>query len=126
MGNEGAVAESRCPCSANGDVRSGLDATSTRGWQDAHMTRARPTASKRNVQQHKREKARAKQERRAARRIEDPLVDTIRIQATEEELIDELAALHRAVETATISPDEFESRREVIRLQLEQIARDIP
>jgi predicted RNA-binding protein associated with RNAse of E/G family len=90
------------------------------------MTRARPTASKRNVQQHKREKARAKQERRAARRIEDPLVDTIRIQATEEELIDELAALHRAVETATISPDEFESRREVIRLQLEQIARDIP
>lgn len=87
------------------------------------MTRPRTTAGKRNVQLHKREKAQAKKERRAARRLESPEVGTTGVEATETELIDELAALHRAVETAAITPEEFEQRRENIRLQLEQIER---
>ena len=90
------------------------------------VTRSRPTANKRNVQQQKREKAKAKQERRAARRLEDPASEEIRVEATEAELIEELAALHRAVEMATLSPDELETRREQIRLQLEQIHRRGP
>lgn len=90
------------------------------------MSRPRTTAGKRNVQQHKREKAKAKQERRAARRLENPELDTTRVEATEAELIDELAAIHRAVEVATMSPEEFEIRREKIRLQLEQIERRGP
>lgn len=87
------------------------------------MTRPRTTAGKRNVQQHKREKAKEKQERRIARRLEAPDAEAIRVEASESELIEELAAIHRAVEMATMSPDEFESRREQIRLQLEQIER---
>lgn len=87
------------------------------------MSKPRTTAGKRNVQQQKREKAKEKQERRAARRLEDPAVEAVQVDTTEAELIDELAAIHRAVETAAISPDEFESRREQIRLQLEQVGR---
>lgn len=75
------------------------------------------------MQQHKREKAQAKQERRAARRLEGPDVDAPPVEATEGELLEQLAALHRAVEAATLSPEDFESRREEIRLQLEQIER---
>jgi hypothetical protein len=90
------------------------------------MTKARPTAGKRNIQQHKREKAKAKQDRRAARRTEDPDVETIHVEATEAELIEELAAIHRAVEMAAMSRDDFESRRESIRLQLEEIERRRP
>lgn len=88
------------------------------------MTRSRPTAGKRNIQQHKREKAKAKQERRAARRTEEPETEATPVEASEAELIDELAAIHRAVETAAMSSEDFEARREQIRLQLEQIARD--
>lgn len=87
------------------------------------MSKPRTTAGKRNVQQQKREKAKEKQERRAARRLEDPTVETTQVDSTEAELIDELAAIHRAVETAAMSPDEFETRREQIRLQLEQVGR---
>jgi hypothetical protein len=87
------------------------------------VSRPRTTVGKRNVQQHKREKAQAKQQRKAARRLESAEVDTTSVDATETELIGELAAIHAAVETATISPEEFEQRREGIRLQLEQIER---
>lgn len=85
------------------------------------MTRPRTTAGKRDVQQHKREKAQAKQERRAARRLEKTEPDSNRIDISEAELIDQLAALHAAVEATTISLEEFEQRREVIRRQLEQL-----
>jgi hypothetical protein len=78
------------------------------------------------VQQHKHEKAKAKLERRAARRLEDPETETTVVEASEAELIDELASIHRAVEMNTMSPEEFESRREQIRLQLEQIERRRP
>lgn len=87
------------------------------------MSKPRTTAGKRNVQQHKREKAKAKQERRAARRLEDTETESTVVEATESELIEELASIHRAVETASMSPEDFETRREQIRLQLEQIER---
>jgi len=88
------------------------------------VSRPRTTIGKRNVQQHKLEKAKAKKERRAARRLDDPETDgTPAVAATEAELMDELAAIHRGVERATMSPEEFENRREQIRLQLEQIER---
>lgn len=86
------------------------------------MSRPRTTAGKRNVQQQKRERAQAKEERRAARRSESPSEDAPVVHATEAELIEELASIHRDVETATISPEEFESRREQIRLQLERLS----
>ena len=87
------------------------------------MTRPRTTAGKRNVQQRKREKAQASQQRRAARRLAGPQVDVTPVDTSEAELIDELARIHRAVETGALSPEEFEQRREEIRLQLEGIER---
>ena len=90
------------------------------------MTRPRTTKGKRNVQQHKLEKRQAKQERKAARRLEGAELDTTTVGASEAELIDELASIHRAVEMNTMSPEEFETRREQIRLQLEQIERGRP
>ena len=87
------------------------------------MSRSRMTAGKRNVQQHKREKAQAKQERRAARQLERAETSTNPVEASEADLLAELAAIHKAVEAATMSPEEFEQRREHIRLQLEEIER---
>lgn len=87
------------------------------------MSRSRITAGKRNVQQHKREKAQAKQERKVARQLESAEVSTNQVDASETELLAELAAIHEAIETATMSPEEFEDRREHIRLQLEEIER---
>ena len=81
------------------------------------------TAGKRTVQQHKKEKAQAKQERRAARRLETPDVGGSPVLVSEAELIAELAAIHNAVREATMSAEEFEQRREQIRLQLEEIER---
>jgi hypothetical protein len=87
------------------------------------VTRPRTTAGKRNVQQHKREKAQAKQQRRAARRLADPEADATPVEASEAELVAELANIHGAVESGSISIDEFEQRREHISEQLEQIVR---
>lgn len=86
------------------------------------MSRSRTTAGKRNVQQKKREKARAKQERRAARR-EGDLDPTEPVEASEAQLVDELAALHAALEAGEVSIYDFEERREHIGNQLEQIQR---
>jgi len=86
------------------------------------MSRARTTIGKRNVQQQKREKAQAKQERKAARRAESPETGP-EPTASEQELIDALAGLHGAVENGAISHEEFEQRREQIRVQLEQLER---
>ncbi|MGB7051219.1 MAG: hypothetical protein WBG41_06600 [Acidimicrobiales bacterium] len=87
------------------------------------MTRPRTTIGKRNVQQQKREKARAKEERRAARRAVEPDESTEPVDVSEAELIEELAALHGAVEAGRLSLEESEERREHIRKQLEQIER---
>ncbi len=87
------------------------------------MTRPRTTIGKRNVQQQKREKARAKEERRAARRSVEPDENTEPVDMSEAELIEELAKLHGAVEAGGLSLEEAEERREHIRKQLEQIER---
>ena len=80
------------------------------------------TAGKRNVQQVKREKAKAKQERREARAAApEPSVELPK--ASESELIEQLASIHGALEAGEISPQVFEEQRERIRLVLEQIER---
>ena len=85
------------------------------------MTKPRTTIGKRNIQQAKREKAQAKQERKAARRAA-PEADAVPVEATEGELLEELAGLSKALEAGQLSPAEFEGRRERIRAQLEQVA----
>lgn len=87
------------------------------------MSRPRTTAGKRNVQQHKREKAKAKQEKRAARRVEGPEVNASPVQASEAELLAELVEIQTAVEAATMSLEEFEERRDNIGRQLAEIER---
>ena len=91
------------------------------------MSRPRMTAGKRNVQQLKREKAQAKQARRDARRaaLEDNPAATP-VAATEAELIDQLAAIHGALEAGELSPQAVEEQRERIRKALEQIERAGP
>jgi len=87
------------------------------------VSRPRTTAGKRNVQQHKREKAKAKQEKRAARRVEGPEVSASPVQASEAELLAELVEIQTAVEAATMSLEEFEERRDNIGRQLAEIER---
>jgi ribosomal protein S13 len=82
---------------------------------------ARPTAGKRNLQQQKREKAQAKVARKAARRAAGALTTIVPVEATEAELIEQLANLHRAAEAGELTAQEFEEGREHIRKQLEQI-----
>src|SRR4029077_2724161 len=81
----------------------------------------RQTAGKRNLQQQKREKAQAKIARKAARRAADSEITFVPVDATEAELIEQLANLHRVAEAGEVSPQQFEERREHIRMQLEQI-----
>ncbi len=85
------------------------------------MTRSKTTAGKRQRQQQKQAKARTKVERREARHslAAEPVVAPVG--ATESQLIEELAVLHRALESEEVSMQEFEERREVIRTQLEQL-----
>jgi hypothetical protein len=69
----------------------------------------------------KRERAQAKQERRAARR-EAPDVSAVLVEDSESDLIEELAGLSKALEAGELSPSEFEERRERVRAKLEQVA----
>lgn len=85
------------------------------------MTRPRTTAGKRNVQQHKLEKAQAKQQRRAARKEAGPETPGEPVSMSESELIGELATLHSDVESGRVSLQQFEDRREDIRRQLQQL-----
>lgn len=85
------------------------------------MTKPRTTIGKRNVQQMKREKAQAKQERRAARKAA-PDASRELVEVSEGELIEELADLSKALEAGELSPAEFEERRERVRAKLEQVA----
>jgi hypothetical protein len=81
---------------------------------------SRTTAGKRNLQQQKREKAQAKEARRAARRAAEPDASVLPGDS-EAELIEQLASLQRAAESGEVSDQEFDERRERIRKQLEQI-----
>jgi len=84
------------------------------------MSRSRTTAGKRRRQEQQRAKARMKEERREARHsaVPDPGAP---VERSESQLLEDLADLHRALESAEVSLQEFEERREHIRIQLEQL-----
>jgi hypothetical protein len=88
------------------------------------MARSKTTAAKRQREQQKLTKARVKLERREMRNAagsEEPAVP-VEATETEAELMERLASLHRSLESGTVSMQEFEDRRELIRAKLEQIA----
>lgn len=85
------------------------------------MSRPRSTYGKRQREQEKREKAQAKVERKVARQTLDPEQSDEPVEASESELIEELAGLHGAYEAGDVPLDDFEERRDHIRAQLERI-----
>ncbi len=85
------------------------------------MARSKTTAGKRQREQQKLTRARNKVERRESRHAESGEQSVTTPGATEAELIEALAALHRALESDEVSLQQFEERRELIRAQLEQI-----
>lgn len=85
------------------------------------MTRPRTTSGKRQRQDQKRAKAQAKVERRVARQSSEPELVTPLGTASESELMDDLAVLHRSLESGAVQLPEFEERREQIRTQLERL-----
>ena len=88
------------------------------------MSKRRTTYGKRDREITKREKVKAKSERRAARQASDPDGDSEPSpEATESELIDQLAGLHRSFGAGEVELDELEERQELIREQLARIQR---
>ena len=85
------------------------------------MSRSRMTSGKRQREQQKREKAQAKVQRHAARQDQEAEQVHEPVVATEAQLVEELAALHRALEADDIPHHEFEDRREQIRQQIERL-----
>ncbi len=85
------------------------------------MTRPRTTSGKRQRQEQKRQKAQAKVERRVARQADSDEPAPEVTGASESELMEALADLHRALEAGDVPLNEFEDRREIIRTQLEQL-----
>jgi len=85
------------------------------------VSRPRSTYGKRQREQEKREKAQAKAERRVARHTLDQDETVEPVEASESQLIDELATLHGAFEAGNVPLGEFEERRDNIRTQLERI-----
>lgn len=80
------------------------------------------SVGKRQRERQKLEQAQAKAERKAARRAADAEPALGPSSRSEAELIDDLQALHQALEAGKVSPEEFEERREGIRAQLERLA----
>lgn len=80
------------------------------------------SAGKRQREQAKLEKAKAKAERRASRQepVDEP---EIRIDRSEPELIEDLGAIHRAFDAGDLSQEAFEARREQLQAQLERLSR---
>ena len=74
------------------------------------------TAGKRDRERQKLEKAKAKADRKAARRATEAELQEASTRS-ESELIEDLGALHRAFEAGEMSLEEFGERRE--RLQAE-------
>ena len=88
------------------------------------MSRRRTTYGKRDRENTKREQAKAKSERRAARHASTPESDAEPSpEATESELIDQLAGLHHAFDAGDVGLDELEEQQELIREQLARIQR---
>jgi hypothetical protein len=80
------------------------------------------TAGKRERERAKQEKAQAKAERKAARQAAEPDGEEIPSGRSESEVIEDLGALHRALETGEVSPEDFEERRDQLRRELEQLS----
>jgi hypothetical protein len=83
------------------------------------VTRPKVTSGKRQRQEQKRSKARAKAERRSERHAADQTPSEPTAGADESHLVEELAALHRALEEGTLGLQEFDEQRERIRTRLE-------
>lgn len=84
------------------------------------MARPRTTVGKLQRDQAKREKARAKQEDRLARRAEraEPSDEPPAPEEDQEALLAEFARLHEDLADGRIPIDEFESRQEDLRRRL--------
>lgn len=87
------------------------------------MSRPRTTYGKRDREQQKREKAKAKADRRAARQEAGSDDDSPIGGATEAELVERLAALHREFEAGDLPLVELEERQERLRTELQRIQR---
>lgn len=85
------------------------------------MTRPKVTSGKRQRQEQKRSKAQAKAERRSERQAADQSPSEPPAGASEAQLLEELAGLHRALEDGALGLQEFEEQRERIRTQLERL-----
>jgi hypothetical protein len=81
------------------------------------------SAGKRRREQERLEKTRAKAGRKAARRAIDAVPAGPLSQLSESELIEDLGALHRALETGNITLEDFEERRDRLHAQFEQFYR---
>jgi hypothetical protein len=88
------------------------------------VSRRRTTYGKRERENTKREKVKAKSERRVARQASaldggsEPSSE-----ASESDLIEQLAGLHRAFGAGDVGLDELEEQQELIREQLARIER---
>jgi hypothetical protein len=80
------------------------------------------SAGKRERERQKLEKAQAKAERKAARQASDAPVDDGSSPRSEAELIEDLAALHRAFEAGEVSSEDFEEKRDRLQAELEQLS----
>jgi hypothetical protein len=79
------------------------------------------SVGKRQREQQKLEKARAKAERKAARQAAQGEQHEV-APRSESELIADLSALHHAFEAGDISPEEFEDRRDQLQAQFGQLS----
>ena len=81
------------------------------------------SVGKRQRERQKFEKGKVKAERKAARRPDDTEPVEPSFTRSEAELIEDLAALHRALGAGEVALEEFEERRDQLRSLLEQAAR---
>ncbi len=82
------------------------------------MARPRTTVGKLQRDQAKREKAKAKQEDRLARRQERGETASAAPEEDQEALLEQFARLHQDLADGRISLDEFESRQDDLRRRL--------
>lgn len=81
------------------------------------------SVGKRQRERQKLERAQAKAERKAVRQAAGIEQAGGLSPRSESELIEDLGVLHRALEAGTISPEDFEERRERIQAQFERLSR---
>ncbi|HET9732187.1 MAG TPA: hypothetical protein VFP54_05880 [Acidimicrobiales bacterium] len=80
------------------------------------------SVGKRQRERQKLERAQAKAERKAARNTDDGEPTVVLSNRSEAELIEDLGALHRALEAGQVSLEEFEERRDGIQAQFERLS----